>query len=85
MGIFPFIMKTGDGIMIQICQKEKEKVYDAICSGSIDVAQLSFPNLIDDIVLAMKRHGLPAPLQTLWKTAVKITAASRLTSSLPFP
>lgn len=48
--------------MIQICQKEKEKVYDAIRSGSIDAAQLSFPNLMDDIVLAMKRHGLLTPL-----------------------
>ena len=33
--------------MIQICRKEKEKVYQAIRTGNIDAAELSFPNLID--------------------------------------
>ena len=44
--------------MIQICQKDKEKVYAAIRSGKIDAAEMSFPNLIDDIILTMKKRGL---------------------------
>ena len=44
--------------MIQLCRKDKEKVYQAICSGKIDAADMAFPNLIDDIILPMKRHGL---------------------------
>ena len=45
-------------LMIQICQKDKEKVYEAIRSGKIDAAEMSFPNLIDDIILTMKRRGI---------------------------
>lgn len=44
--------------MIQICKKEKEKVYNAIRAGKIDAAEMSFPNLIDDIILTMKKYGL---------------------------
>ena len=44
--------------MIQICQKDKEKVYDAIRTGKIDAAEMSFPNLMDDIILTMKGRGL---------------------------
>ena len=44
--------------MIQLCRKDKEKVYQAIRSGNIDAADMAFPNLIDDIVLTMKKHGL---------------------------
>lgn len=44
--------------MIQICHKNKEKVYQAIRSGHIDAAELSFPNLIDEIILTMKQHHL---------------------------
>lgn len=44
--------------MIQLCRKVKEKIYQAICSGKIDVADMTFPNLIDDIILTMKKHGL---------------------------
>lgn len=44
--------------MIQLCSKDKEKVYQAIRSGNIDAADMAFPNLIDDIVLTMKKHGL---------------------------
>ena len=44
--------------MIQICRKEKEKVYQAIRAGRIDAAEMSFPNLIDGIFLTMKRKGL---------------------------
>lgn len=44
--------------MIQICRKNKEKVFEAIRSGKIDAAQISFPNLSDDIILTMKRRGL---------------------------
>ena len=44
--------------MIQMCQKDKEKVYAAIRSGKIDAAEMSFPNLIDDLILTMKKRGL---------------------------
>ena len=44
--------------MIQLCRKDKEKVYDAIRSGKIDAAEMALPNLIDDIILTMKKHGL---------------------------
>ena len=44
--------------MIQICRKDKEKVYEAIRTGKVDAAEMSFPNLIDDIILIMKKHGL---------------------------
>ena len=44
--------------MIQLCRKDKEKVYQAIRSGNIDAADMTLPNLIDDIVLTMKKHGL---------------------------
>lgn len=44
--------------MIQICRKDKEKVYNAIRTGKIDAAEISFPNLIDDIFLTMNRRGL---------------------------
>ncbi len=44
--------------MIQICRKDKEKVYNAIRTGKIDAAEMSFPNLIDDILLTMKKRGL---------------------------
>lgn len=37
--------------MIQIYRKDKEKVYEAIRTGNIDAAEMSFPNLIDDIFL----------------------------------
>lgn len=54
--------------MIQICHKEKEKVYQAIRTGNIDATEMSFPNLIDDILLTMKRHD-SEQLHTifLWK------------------
>lgn len=45
-------------LMIQICQKDKEKVYEAIRTGKIDAAEMSFPNLIDDIILMMKSRGI---------------------------
>ena len=52
--------------MIQICQKDEEKVYEAIRTGKIDAVEMSFPNLIDDIILTMKRRGLTdALVQTL--------------------
>lgn len=44
--------------MVQICRKDKEKVYEAIRTGKIDAAEMSFPNLIDDILLTMKKRGL---------------------------
>lgn len=48
--------------MKQICRKDKERVLAAIRSGHIDAADMSFPNLIDSMILAMKHHGF---LETL--------------------
>lgn len=45
-------------LMIQISRKDKEKVYKAIRAGKIDAAEMSFPNLVDDILLTLKRRGL---------------------------
>ncbi len=39
--------------MIQICQKDKEKAFEAIRTGKIDAAEMSFSNLIDDILLCL--------------------------------
>ena len=63
-GGFPilFIIKIGAIEMIQICHNEKEKVYQAIRTGNIDAAAMSLPNLIDDILLTMKKHNLLKPL-----------------------
>ncbi len=44
--------------MIQICRKDKERVYKTIRTVKIDAAEIPFPNLIDDIILTMKRRGL---------------------------
>lgn len=44
--------------MIQICRKDKERIYEMIRTGKIDATELSFHNLIDDIILTMKKRGL---------------------------
>lgn len=44
--------------MIQIYRKDKEKVYEAIRTGKVDAAEMSFPNLIDDIILIMTAYFL---------------------------
>ena len=64
--------------MLQICRDDKEKVYTAIQKGHIDVANLSFPNLIDSIVLTLKHHELLAPI------AQSITDKRRKNCHIPF-
>ena len=71
--------------MVQICQKDKEKVFEAIRTGKIDSAEMSFPNLIDDILLVMKKRGLTAPLTQALPDNAGITAISLLTSSCALP
>jgi hypothetical protein len=44
--------------MMQISVKDKEKVIEAIREGTIDAADVSFPNLIDAIILKMKQGGI---------------------------
>lgn len=44
--------------MIQISTKDKEKVLEAIRRGKIDAADLSYPNLIDSMILKMKQEGI---------------------------
>lgn len=44
--------------MIQISAKDKEKVLEAIRKGTIAAADVSFPNLIDAIILKMKQEGI---------------------------
>jgi len=43
---------------MQISVKNKEKVIEAIREGAIDAADVSFPNLIDAIILKMKQVGI---------------------------
>jgi len=42
--------------MIQISIKDKEKVLEAIRKGTIDAADVSYPNIIDAIILRMKQE-----------------------------
>lgn len=59
IGKFPlYYIPKKKWLMIQICRKDKKKVYEAIRTGKIDAAEMSFPNLIDDILLTLKRRGL---------------------------
>ncbi len=44
--------------MIQISAKDKGKVQEAIREGKIDAADVSYPNLIDAIILKMKQEGM---------------------------
>lgn len=48
--------------MIQICKRDNEKILKAIRNGSIDAADISFPNLIDTIVLSMKKNDILSSL-----------------------
>lgn len=43
---------------MQISQQDKTRVLEAIRKGKIDAADVSFPNLIDAIVLKMKQEGM---------------------------
>ena len=71
--------------MIQICQKDKEKVFEAIRTRKIDAAEMSFPNLIDDILLVMKKGDLQLLSHRLCPINAGITAISLLTSSYALP
>lgn len=64
--------------MLQICRKDKEKLYKAIRTGKIDTAEMSFPNLIDDIILIMKKQSLTDLL------AQALTDKRRDNSHIPF-
>lgn len=37
--------------------KNKEKVYEATPTGEIDAVEMSYPSLIDNIILTLKRRG----------------------------
>lgn len=41
-----------------LCMNDKDRVLEAIRKGTIDAADVSFPNLIDSMVLTMKREGV---------------------------
>lgn len=41
-----------------LCSKDKERVLKAIRERTIDAADLSFPNLIDAMILKMKQEGI---------------------------
>jgi hypothetical protein len=82
--------------MLQLSKKDKEKVLEAIKAGAIDAADISFPNLIDSIVLKMKNIGLIDRLTESFKDkrennkqlpfdiliALAITAKMKLKTSL---
>lgn len=44
--------------MIKVSTKDKEKVLKAISEGRIDAADISFPNIIDAMILKMKTEGI---------------------------
>jgi hypothetical protein len=82
--------------MLQLWKKDKEKVLGSIKAGAIDAADISFPNLIDTIVLKMKNIGLINRLSESFKDtrkknkhipfdmliALAITAKMKLKTSL---
>ena len=44
--------------MLKTCKNNKEEVLQAIKNGSIDAADIAFPNFIDDVILKMANDGL---------------------------
>ena len=82
--------------MLQLSKNDKNKVLEAIKAGTIDAADISFPNLIDTIVLKMKKIGLVSKLSESFKDkrksnkhipfdtliALAITAKMKLKTSL---
>ncbi|QAT39397.1 transposase [Clostridium sp. JN-9] len=82
--------------MLQLSKNDKDKVLEAIKEGRIDAADVSFPNLIDTIVLKMKNIGLIDKLAESFKDkrkqnkhipfhiliALAITAKMKLKTSL---
>lgn len=53
--------------MLQLSKNDKSKVLEAIKAGTIDCADVSFPNLIDTIILKIKNIGLISKLTTSFK------------------
>lgn len=53
--------------MMKFSKKDNEKVLTSINEGNIDVADISFPNLIDTIILKMKNLGLLTKLTKAFK------------------
>ena len=53
--------------MLQLSKNDKNKVLEAIISGKIDAADVSFPNLIDTIILKMKNIELISKLSESFK------------------
>lgn len=45
-------------IMIQISEKDREKVLESIKKGKIDATDISFPNLTGNIMLKIYREEL---------------------------
>jgi hypothetical protein len=52
---------------MQITKKNKEKILEAIKNGNIDDVQISFPDLVDDIILCMNEKGLVEKLNTVFE------------------
>lgn len=83
-------------IMLQLSKNNKKKVLENIKCGSIDAADVSFPNFIDSIVLKMKKINLIDKLSDSFKDkrrenknlpldiliALAITAKMKLKTSL---
>jgi hypothetical protein len=82
--------------MLQLSKNDKNKVLEALKAGKIDLADLSFPNFIDTIILKMKNIGLISKLSESFKDkrkqnkhipfdiliALAITAKMKLKTSL---
>ena len=58
--------------MLQLSKNDKNQVLDAIKAGTIDAADISFPNLIDTIVLKMKKIGLISKLSDSFNDKRKV-------------
>lgn len=67
-------LSTGGIMMLQLCKNQKEKILNAIQRGSIDAADVSFPNLIDTILLKMKELGISSGLEGAFKDKRKKNA-----------
>lgn len=48
------------GVIMRVCKNEKNFVLEAIRQGKMDSVAGGFDNLIDDIILHMQQHVLPA-------------------------
>lgn len=64
--------------MLQLSKNDKEKVLASIKVGSIDAVDISFPNLIDTILLKIKNIGLINKLLESFKDKRKLSGIKHM-------